>query len=342
MIDIEIGFDMNIYDIAEKSGVSIATISRVLNGGKNVSKKTYRKVMDVIETEGYTPNVFARGLGLNTMKTIGILVTDVSDVHYARIISLLSEYLRELDMDVLLGCTGSDVNNKKKELEILLEKRVDAIFLAGSAVQELEDNSHLIEAAGKVPVIMINGYIDAPGIINVFAGEEEATADCIRKLSACGICHPLYLYDRITYSGMRKMKGFQRGLEECRITETQESMLQVEKDLEAIDRAIECRLAEGARFDAVLGSEDIIAIGALKALQKRGIDVPVIGYNNSVFAEISSPQLTSIDNMLEPICRTAVQFFHDVLDGKETASKAEIACKLVERESFDSSRRYKK
>lgn len=331
---------MNIYDIAEKSGVSIATISRVLNGGKNVSKKTYNKVMSVIQEEGYTPNVFARGLGLNTMQTIGILVTDVSDIHYSKIISLLSEYLRELGLDVLLCCTGDTLKNKKKELNTLLEKRVDAIFLAGSAVQDLNDNSHLINAARQVPVIMLNGFIDAPGIINVFAGEEEITAECVKKLWNCGVRHPLYIYDRPTYSGLQKSNGFRKGLVSCQIPETPDMILQVKKDLNAIDEAITRRLSSGPAFDAVIGSEDLIAIGALKALQRKNLDLPVIGYNNSVFAQISSPQLSSIDNMLEPVCRTAVQLFHDVLEGKETASKVQISCKLVERESFDSSRRY--
>ena len=70
---------MTIYDISEKAGVSIATVSRVLNGSNNVSEKTKKKVLDVIHQYEYTPNAFARGLGLNTMKTIGIMCADSSD-----------------------------------------------------------------------------------------------------------------------------------------------------------------------------------------------------------------------------------------------------------------------
>lgn len=70
---------MTIYDISEKAGVSIATVSRVLNGSSNVSEKTKKKVLDVINQYEYTPNAFARGLGLNTMKTIGIMCADSSD-----------------------------------------------------------------------------------------------------------------------------------------------------------------------------------------------------------------------------------------------------------------------
>ena len=76
---------LTIYDISEKAGVSIATVSRVLNNSNNVSEKTRQKVLDVMEANGYTPNVFARGLGLDTMKTIGILCADSSDLYLAKV-----------------------------------------------------------------------------------------------------------------------------------------------------------------------------------------------------------------------------------------------------------------
>ena len=75
---------MNIYDVSRQAGVSIATVSRVINNNTNVSEKTRAKVLSVIEENGYTPNAFARGLGLNTMKTIGILCPDCSDAYIAQ------------------------------------------------------------------------------------------------------------------------------------------------------------------------------------------------------------------------------------------------------------------
>ena len=86
---------MTIYDISEKAGVSIATVSRVLNGGKNVREQTMEKVLAVIQECGYTPNAFARGLGLNTMKTIGFLCADSSDMYTAKAIFYLEQLLRE-------------------------------------------------------------------------------------------------------------------------------------------------------------------------------------------------------------------------------------------------------
>lgn len=89
---------MNIYDIADMAGVSIATVSRVVNGSPNVSEKTKKKVLDVIEKADYTPNVFARGLGLDSMKTIGILCPDISDLYMAEAVSALEKNCMNMDM----------------------------------------------------------------------------------------------------------------------------------------------------------------------------------------------------------------------------------------------------
>ena len=93
---------MNIYDISKKAGVSIATVSRVINGSTNVSPKTKEKVLSIIEEVGYTPNAFARGLGLNTMQTIGILCADSSDPYMANAIYYLEKELRSYNYNIFL------------------------------------------------------------------------------------------------------------------------------------------------------------------------------------------------------------------------------------------------
>ena len=110
---------MNIYDIANRANVSIATVSRVINDSPKVSEKTRKKVHDIMEELGYTPNVFARGLGLNTMKTIGILCSDPSDIYVARALSYFEKMLRENGYDSLLCCSGYDTKNLKKYINIV-------------------------------------------------------------------------------------------------------------------------------------------------------------------------------------------------------------------------------
>ena len=103
---------MNIYDVSEHAGVSIATVSRVLNGNPNVSEKTREKVLKVMDELGYTPNVFVEAWGLNTMKTIGIMCSDSSDPYLAGAIYYLERGLRAHGYDAILCCTGYDLDAK--------------------------------------------------------------------------------------------------------------------------------------------------------------------------------------------------------------------------------------
>ena len=152
---------MNIYDIAKLAGVSIATVSRVVNDSPRVSEKTKQKVRAVMEENNYTPNVFARGLGLDSMKTIGIVCPDVSDAYMASAVSFLEHRLREYDYDCILYCSGNEQKKKEKALELVMKKRIDALVLVGSTYagegEKGDSVDYIINAARKIPVFLING-----------------------------------------------------------------------------------------------------------------------------------------------------------------------------------------
>lgn len=177
--------NINIYDVSKKAGVSIATVSRVLNGNTRVSEKTRDKVINAMKELDYTPNVFARGLGLNTMKTIGIMCIDSSDIYLANAVYYLEQELRKYNYDSILCCTGKDYNNKKNYLELLLSKRVDGIILAGSQFVENtseHNNDYIINAAKDVPIVLVNGYLDAANIYSVMCNDEEAVYNADKTL----------------------------------------------------------------------------------------------------------------------------------------------------------------
>ena len=178
---------MTIYDISEKAGVSIATVSRVLNGSNNVSEKTKKKVLDVINQYEYTPNAFARGLGLNTMKTIGIMCADSSDLYLAKAIYYIEQKLRANGYDSILCCTGYDLATKASSMNLLITKKVDGIILVGSnfIYEKEEDNKYITDASAQVPVMLLNAAMDAPNVYSVvsddFTSMYDATMEMIRS-----------------------------------------------------------------------------------------------------------------------------------------------------------------
>lgn len=325
---------MNIYDIAQHSGVSIATVSRVLNGSPNVSTKTREKVLEVIQQQDYTPNAFARGLGLNSMKMIGILCTDIQDTFYSKAVSLVEGLLRQSGFNTLLSCTGNGLDNKKKSLELILSQRVDAVILVGSAFKESADNSHIENAAKQVPVIIINGFVELDNTYCVLCDERSAVCQNVKLLHKQGYEDILYLYDTLTYSGCEKIAGYKEGLQQSGLEFNDTIMVKVNKSLEDAAIKINEMIENGIKFTAIMASEDLLAIGALKALQKKHIDMPVIGFNNSILALCSSPSLTSVDNMIDTMCPTAITMLKDILSGKNVPLKVVVYSKLVERETF--------
>lgn len=325
---------MNIYDIAQRSGVSIATVSRVLNGSPNVSAATRDKVLAVMREEEYIPNIFARGLGLNSIKNIGILCTDISDTFYAKAVSLVEGLLRQQGFDALLCCTGNNLEDKKKYLELLLAKRVDAVILIGSAFKENIDNSHIENAAKKVPVIIINGLVELPNTYCVYCDEGAAVSENVFLLQKQGYRDILYLYDTLTYSGCSKIEGYKSGLQQCQLPFNENLLVQVPKSILEVKNKVLSLLEGKTFFNSIMASEDLLAIGALKALQEKGVTMPVIGFNNSILAHCCSPSLTTVDNMLDTLCPAAISMLTGLLEKKSVPQKMVISSKLVQQDTF--------
>jgi len=328
---------MNIYDVSEKAGVSIATVSRVINGNPNVSEKTKLKVLAVMEEIGYTPNVFARGLGLNTMKTIGILCADSSDPFLANAVYFIERELRKNGYDSFLCCTGYELTNKQNYLNLLLSKRIDAVILVGSSFLEFnkKDNAYIINAAQGIPVMLINGYLNKPNIYCTLCDDYQATYDATTLLINQGKQNILYLYSSKSYSGIQKMNGYKAAvtdalqsinediIQSCRgnITEAKELLLNLSKT--------------GHNIDAIIAAEDILAVGAIKFAKEKNLSIPqdisIIGYNNSLFASCCEPELTSIDNHVETLSITTVATLMRVLSGNTVPNKTTISNELIKR-----------
>ena len=322
---------MNIYDVAKKAQVSIATVSRVLNNSDRVREQTRLRVLEVMREEGYVPNAFARGLGLNSMKMVGVMCTDITDPFYASAVGEIERLLRAEGIDTVLRCTGNELSEKKRSLEDLVNRKVDAVILIGSAFSEKKDNSHIRAAAEVMPVIIVNGYVSARGVYCVLCDERSAVRNSVKALSRSGCKKILYVYDADTYSGREKLAGYGEGCIEESIAEF---VCRSDKSVNAAEERISGLLCRDEIPDAVIAAEDILAAGALNSLRKNGMTVPVIGFNNSVIAECTVPALTSVDNLCGMLCETAVRLISDISSGKAVSQKTVLSANLIQRESF--------
>ena len=333
---------INIYDIAEMAKVSIATVSRVVNGSDKVSEKTRKKVMAVIEEVGYTPNVFAQGLGLNTMHTVGILVPSISDLYMSNAVYYLQERLRGYGYDCILSCSGFEPEGKKRHVNMLLSKHVDGLILVGSTYagngEHVQDTDYIREAAEHVPVFVINGNVQGENVYCTVNDDVRAMYDVTSKLIESGRERIVFLTDSLSYSAIKKRKGYEQALEDHGIPLRPELEMHVVNQMHAVrDQLRECRTP----FDAVVAANDEIAIGALKYAVMKGLRVPedlsVVGYNNCNIALACEPELTSIDNHVEKGCTLTVDRLIAVIENKGDAPehKVVIPCKVVVRATTD-------
>ncbi len=330
---------MNIYDVSKKANVSIATVSRVLNGNPNVSDKTRAKVLAVMEQLGYTPNVFARGLGLNTMRTIGIMCSDSSDLYLANAIYYLERELRLNGYDAILCCTGYELETKQKYFDLLCSKRVDAIILAGSKFVEMKsrDNTYILDAAAKIPIMLVNGYLEGENIYSTVCDDQAAVYQAATQLIRSGRKKLLYVYTSASYSGYNKLQGFRHALADAGIPEDPRYIRQCPKDITAAKELFLSLKNEGLAFDSVIASDDSLAAGAVKYANSARIPVPeelsIIGYNNSILSLCSDPELTSIDSKVEALCTTTVNTLMGVFSGGNVPNRTTIAADLIKRET---------
>jgi len=330
---------LNIYDVSRRAGVSIATVSRVLNGNPNVSGKTRAKVLAIMDELGYTPNIFARGLGLGTMKTIGIMCSDSSDPYLANAIYHLERHLRSHGYDSLLCCTGPSLENKRTYFELLLSKKVDAVILAGSKFVELIDknNEYLMEAAREIPIMLVNGYLDSPGIYSTVCNDYEAMYSAATRLINSGRQNILYLYTSHSYSGLNKVEGYKNALTDHNIPVRREYIHQCAKDLNESRKHIEKLSRLGLEFDAVMASDDSLAVGAVKYAHGKNIKIPeelaVIGYNNSILSYCTNPEISSIDTKVEQLCTTTVETLMRVFGGGNVPTKTTIAAEFIQKQT---------
>jgi LacI family transcriptional regulator/LacI family asc operon transcriptional repressor len=331
---------MTIYDISEKANVSIATVSRVLNGSNSVSEQTKQKVLDIINQYEYTPNAFARGLGLNTMRNIGIMCTDSSDLYLAKAIYYLEQNLRTQGYGCLLSCTGHELADRQQSISMMLHKKVDGIILAGSnfIYSKDADNKYIADAASLVPVMLLNGSLDVPNTYSVVSDDYTSMYEATVYLINCGIRRIIYFYNSSSYSGKAKLAGYQAAMEANHLP-VGKDLLQYftgnHEDLTAMKRHLLGIGELGKSIHGLIAADDTLALAAMKCAKEKGLDLPadlsIIGYNNSMLSMCSEPELSSIDNKLETLCEHLSEILLNVLEGKKVPKKTVFSGELVKR-----------
>lgn len=332
---------MNIYDIAELAGVSIATVSRVINDSPNVAEKTKLRVRAVMEERGYTPSGFSRGLGLNSMKTIGLICPDAADGYMARAVALLEHSLRDYGYDCILCCSGYAYEDCQISVSALLQRRVDALVLIGSIYADndpdSEQMSYIREAAKQTPVFIINGFVRGENIFCALCDDFGASYAAVKEMLRAGRRRIWFLTDADTVSNDLKREGCRAALAEAGLELRGEVSVgvcdQIAQTRDCLDRLT------GLDADGIFAANDALAAGALKYAKRKGLSVPgdlcIIGYNNSELSVCCDPELSTIDSREARLCQIAIDSIKLRLGGRAASPKVYARGYLIRRGTTD-------
>jgi LacI family transcriptional regulator len=310
---------VNIIDIARIAGVSVATVSRVLNDSGRVRPETRDKVLQVVEKHRYTPNALARGLIQSKTAMVGILTVDILNPYYAAVTHHAEQRLRELGYTALLCNTGESSHAKRAYIHTLLENRVDGLIFVGSTFRS-DHSDHLLDyAADALPTVLINSYTP------------HANTSCVVCDDSHGIQLAVdHILDRTrsmlfvgtirTASGRRKLNSF-RTLVNSRSSKALRNhrvILTSDHTLERLPDRLS-HMYERTPFDGVIASDDLFAHAVLKWSLEARLGVPgnirIVGYNDSHISTYAIPSLTTVNSRMDMLGITAADRLKERIDG---------------------------
>lgn len=325
---------MNIYDIAKEAGVSITTVSRVINNKGYVSEKTRKKIQEVLDRNEYHPSDIARGLVSGSMKTVAIVVVDVRVPHYALTSYIMEQKLSALGYMVMVCNTGEKAEDCRKYLRMLAKRKVDGVILVGSIFNRLCDEETL-NLLSDIPIVMANGRIDRPNIYSVFVDETYGIELATAHLYERGYRKLAYVIDKDTNAADRKAEGFIREMQRLGYADAMKHVYRTPYGLEGGAQIADTLSKKG--YDGIVFGEDLTAVGALNELCRQGVKVPeeiaLTGCNNSEYSYICSPALTTVNNKGEVLSELTVQMLLDVLSKKKELASLVVLPELVVRET---------
>ena len=328
---------VTIYDIAKEAGVSASTVSRVINNKSTVKEETREHVLSILKKNNFSPNEAARGLVTQSSRMIGILISDVRTVQHTEGIYYVERELSANGYSCLIHYTTKNTSEMARYIHELSRWKVEGVVMIGSIFANEDVLNAIGEYLPKTPVILCNGYLKRPNIYCIVSDEKGGVKDLVRLLSEKGRRHPAMLFNQISSSSTEKEKGFREGVSEYFPGE-EAAVLYSGSMKEEVEELVRNLFEEKPETDAIIFSEDIMALMGIRTLRDFGKKVPedvaVAGINNMVYAEISVPRFTSLDNALHTVSATAANNLLAILNGKHVSHKILLPTRIVERESI--------
>ncbi|MFJ3333661.1 LacI family DNA-binding transcriptional regulator [Streptomyces sp. NPDC086766] len=328
-------------DVARSAGVSVATVSHVLNGTRPVLPHTRQAVLDAVEELGYTPNTLARSLVTSRTRSIGLAVSAVSNPYFTEILQGVEAGALEHGYSLLIADPHDDPGHERKVVQLLHERRVDGMIVAPSAAPR-ELVGYLTRHA--LPTVFLDRLVDAgahdtPRFDQVCADSAEPTALLVTHLASLGhrrIGLVAGLPGLSTTS--ERITGYRHGLTAAGLAHDERLVVHGDSSSDGAERATAALLSRAAPPTALVTANNAMTIGALRVLRERGLSVPgdiaLCCFDDFAWADLFSPRLTAIAQPSRELGARAVRVLLDRLaEPDRPARTVRLPCSFVHRTS---------
>lgn len=308
-------------DVARLAGVSQSTVSRVLSGDPSpfFSKATRKRVMGAATELGYTPNPIARALRGKQTQMIGLIVRGMSDPFFAELVSALSIQARELGYQMVLGHTHRDPSEVLQISRVLDTRHTDGVIILGDykddelAIREILDGRRAV-------VAMCRGEAQA-GVITVNTDNRAGVWALLDHLTGLGHTRLAFIEGDWMGDFKERRKAFIDYLQGKGLELNPDWIPQDTDDSRGGYQAMRRLMALNDRPTAILAADDIMAIGALKAAQEAGLQIPeqvsLTGFDGIEMTQFVSPALTTVRQPIEVMSQIALKRLLDLIEGKQ-------------------------
>ena len=309
---------VTIYDVAREAGVSMATVSRVVNSNANVKPATRKKVLEVIDRLDYRPNAVARGLASKKTTTVGVLIPDVTNLYFSTLARGIDDVASMYKYNIILA--NSDKNDQKEiqVLNTLLNKQVDGIIYMGNSISDAVRREF---NRTKTPIVLA-GSVEIEGeFSSVNIDYQKATYDVVNQLANSGNERIAFICETLSdpINCQLRLKGYKQALKDHGIPYDENLLFEISESYLA-GEVISDQL-KIANVTAAYITDDEIAIGVLNGMIDNGYKIPedfeIVTSNNTRLTKMVRPRLSSIAPPLYDIGAVAMRILTKVMNDEE-------------------------
>lgn len=326
---------VTIKDVAKAAGVSVMTVSRVINKKEYIAQATRDRVLKAIKDLHYKPNIVARSLVAKKTDFIGLIVPDIGNPFFADLVKGAESLARERGYSLILGDTEGKNDNEKAYIDAMRGRMCDGIIMVAPRIED----DLILKLNEVLPLVLVDRYIESDRILQVWIDNADGAFRAVEHLIQLGHRRIGFIAGpQNVQNSFRREEGYRRALTKYGIEINTDLMQVGDFYFDTGSRMFDLFMERIDPPTAIFASNDLMALGVIKRAKERGLSIPgdlsVVGFDDIFLAAMIDPPLTTVRHPTIEMGMEAIEQFIDLLDDRDREyQKSTLENKLIIRKS---------